>query len=51
VLLGDKPLVLDREFSYQALDIEQINFVIQLKVGANFYNQEGQLVSLSRNAF
>jgi hypothetical protein len=50
-LLGDKPLVLDREFSYlelmQALDTEQVNFVIRLKVGANFYDAEGKLVPLS----
>lgn len=50
-LLGDKPLVLDREFSYlelmQALDVEQLHFVIRLKVGANFYDQEGKLVPLS----
>lgn len=50
-LLGDKPLVLDREFSYlelmQALDMEQVNFVIRLKVGANFYDQEGKLVPLN----
>jgi hypothetical protein len=34
-LLGDKPMVLDREFSYlelmQALVIEEVNFVIRLK--------------------
>jgi len=43
--------VLDREFSYlelmQALDVEQVHFVIRLKVGANFYGQEGMLVPLS----
>jgi Transposase DDE domain len=50
-LLGDKPLVLDREFSYlelmQALVIEKMNFVIRLKVGPNFYDKEGNLVSLT----
>jgi hypothetical protein len=39
-LLGDKPLVLDREFSYlellQALVVEEVNFVIRLKLGAVF---------------
>jgi hypothetical protein len=39
-LLGNKPLVLDREFSYlelmQALIMEQVNFVIRLKVSAHF---------------
>ena len=50
-LLGDKPLVLDREFSYlellQALVIEQVNFVIRLKLGAHFFDQEGKQVLLS----
>ena len=50
-LLGDKPLVLDREFSdwerMQALQTEQIHLVIRFKVGANVYVPEGQLVSLS----
>jgi len=50
-LLGEKPLVLDREFSYlelmKALEVEQINFVIRLKVGVQFFDQEGQLVPLS----
>lgn len=36
-LLGERPLVLDREFSYlellQVLEIEKIHFVIRLKVG------------------
>jgi hypothetical protein len=36
-LLGERPLVLDREFSYlellQALGLEKIHFVIRLKVG------------------
>jgi hypothetical protein len=39
-LLDEKPLVLDREFSYlelmQALVTEQVNFVIRLKVGPHF---------------
>jgi hypothetical protein len=50
-LLGDKPLVLDHEFSYlelmQALIMEQVNFVIRLKVGAHFFDQEGKMVALS----
>lgn len=50
-LLGDKPLVLDREFSYlelmQALGMEQVNFVIRLKEGAYFFDQEGKQVLLS----
>jgi hypothetical protein len=50
-LLGDKPLVLDREFSYlelmQALVTEDVNFVIRLKVGAHFFDQEGKRVSLN----
>ncbi len=50
-LLGNKPLVLDREFSYlellQALVVEEVNFVIRLKVGAHFFDAEGQPVALS----
>jgi hypothetical protein len=50
-LLGEKPLVLDREFSYlelmQALVKENLNFVIRLKVGTTFYDQEGKTVALS----
>ena len=50
-LLGEKPLVLDREFSYlelmQALVREEVNFVIRLKVGAHFFDQEGKSVVLS----
>jgi hypothetical protein len=50
-LLGEKPLVLDREFSYlelmQALVSEEVNFVIRLKVGAHFFDQEGKQVTLS----
>lgn len=49
--LGEKPLVLDREFSYlallQALVSEEVNFVIRLKVGAHFFDQEGKRVSLN----
>ena len=47
--MGDKPLVLDREFSYlelmQALVREAVNFVIRLKLGAAFYDQEGKPVA------
>lgn len=50
-ILGDKPLVLDREFSYlelmQALNAEKVNFVIRLKVGPKFFDQHGKLVALS----
>lgn len=50
-LLGDKPLVLDREFSYlellQALVVEEVNFVIRLKTGAHFFDQEGKQVALN----
>lgn len=50
-LLGDKPLVLDREFSYlelmQALALEQVNFVIRIREGAYFFDQEGKQVLLS----
>ncbi len=50
-LLGDKPLVLDREFSYlellENLAAEGVNFVIRLKVGPNFCDGEGKPVTLS----
>ena len=50
-LLGEKPLVLDREFSYlelmQALVREEVNFVIRLKVGAHFFDQEGKQAALN----
>jgi len=50
-LLGEKPLVLDREFSYlglmENLVFEKINFVIRLKEGAKFTDLEGNLVSMS----
>lgn len=50
-MLGDKPLVLDREFSYlellENLAAEGVNFVIRLKVGPNFCDGEGKPVALS----
>lgn len=50
-LLGNKPLVLDREFSYlellENLVFEEVNFVIRLKVGPNFFDGEGKPVTLS----
>jgi hypothetical protein len=53
-LLGDKPLVLDREFSYLELLLklieERVKFVIRLNLGKNppkFYDQEGQEVALT----
>jgi len=50
-LLGDKPLVLDREFSYlelmENLVFEEINFVIRLKEGPKFTDQQSNLVALS----
>jgi DDE family transposase len=50
-LLGDRPLVLDREFSYlellENLVAEGVNFVIRLKVGAKLCDQEGKPVTLS----
>ncbi len=50
-LIGDKPLVLDREFSYlellENLVHEGIHFVIRLKVGPKFCDREGKGVSLS----
>jgi len=52
-LLGERPLVLDREFSYlellQALVIEQIHFVIRLKVGlpqVGLTDAQGQAIKL-----
>jgi hypothetical protein len=49
-LLGERPLVMDREFSYlelmQNLVVEGIHFVIRLKVGALFTDQEGKRVEL-----
>ena len=53
-LLGGRPLVLDREFSYLELMLnlleEQINWVIRLNLRANppkFYDQDGQEVALT----
>lgn len=53
-MLGEKPLVLDREFSYLDLLLnlveEHIHFVIRLNLGSNppkFYDQEGQAVALT----
>ena len=50
-LLGEKPLILDREFSYlellENLAVEGMNFVIRLKAGPNFCDREGQPVALS----
>ena len=50
-LIGDRPLVLDREFSYLELMenvvFEGINFVIRLKVGPKFTDQEGKMVALT----
>jgi len=50
-LLGERPLVLDREFSYlellETLVTEKVNFVIRLKVGLNFCDGEGKVVVLS----
>lgn len=50
-LLGERPLVLDREFSYlellENLVVEGIHFVIRLKVGPKFCDKEGKAVALS----
>jgi hypothetical protein len=50
-LLGERPLVLDREFSYlellENLVTEGVNFVIRLKVGPNFCDGEGKPMALS----
>lgn len=53
-LLGERALVLDREFSYlellQKLAAEQVNFVIRLNLGSHppkFWNAEGRQVELS----
>jgi hypothetical protein len=47
-LLGERPLFLDREFSYEelleALEVEEVHFVIRLKMGSHppkFYDEEG----------
>ena len=50
-LLGGNPLVLNREFSYleliENLVLEGINFVICLKEGLKFTDQQGKLVAMS----
>lgn len=53
-MLGERPLVLDREFSYLELMLnlvaEQINWVIRLNLRANppkFYDQDGKPVALT----
>jgi hypothetical protein len=50
-LLGDRPLVLDREFSYlellENLNMEGVRFVIRLKTGVKFCDWAGNPVSLS----
>jgi len=52
-LLGDKPLVMDREFSYeelfQAFIVEGMKFVIRLNVGnkATVLDEDGEKVALS----
>jgi len=53
-MLGERPLVLDREFSYLELMLnfleEQINWVIRLNLRANppkFYDQDGKEVALT----
>jgi hypothetical protein len=53
-MLGGRPLVLDREFSYLELMLnlfeEQINWVIRLNLRANppkFYNDDGKEVTLT----
>ena len=50
-LLGERPLVLDREFSYlellETLLAEGVNFVIRLNVGVKLFDGEGQAVALS----
>jgi hypothetical protein len=50
-LIGDKPLVLDREFSYlellENLVTENVNFVIRLNTKVSLFDQEGKPVILS----
>ena len=50
-LLGEKPLVLDREFSYlellENLITEGVNFVIRLNTKVSFFDEAGQSVALS----
>lgn len=50
-LLGEKPIVMDREFSYgqllENMTAAQIHFVIRLKMGSNppvFINEEGRRI-------
>ena len=52
-LVGDKPMVFDREFSYQgfleSLQAEEIDFVIRLRLGPKapkFFNAEGREIQL-----
>ena len=53
-MLGERPLVLDREFSYLELMLnlveERVNFAIRLNLRANppkFFDQDGQRVALT----
>jgi len=50
-LLGNRPLVLDREFSYlellENLNMEGVRFVIRLKTGVKFWDWAGNPVTLS----
>jgi len=50
-LLGKRPLVLDREFSYlellENLVLERVNFVIRLKTGVNLLDGAGKVVELN----
>jgi hypothetical protein len=50
-LLGNRPLVLDREFSYlellENLNMEGVRFVIRLKTGVKFCDWAGNPVTLS----
>jgi hypothetical protein len=50
-LLGKRPLVLDREFSYlellENLVMEKVSFVIRLKTGVNLLDGAGKVVELS----
>ena len=53
MLLGERPLVLDREFSYEdmleSLVFEELKFVIRLNLGSNpprLFNEEGRQVGL-----
>lgn len=53
-MLGERPLVLDREFSYLELLLnlmeEQVNFVIRLNLRSHppkFFDQDGKEVALT----